>query len=95
MGEDAEDEAWWTRTREIIALVGRALPQRACVRCGSEDHYVRVYRNPDLRPAFSTDEAIDLICKRCGFLETHIADCLIEAVRSGTLPTRQPDTRNG
>jgi hypothetical protein len=95
MDAESEDEAWWARVRELIGLVGRALPKLQCVRCASEDHYVRVYRNPLLKPAFATDEAIDLVCKRCGLLETHVADCLIDAVKSGALPRDELGSGHG
>jgi hypothetical protein len=83
---DAVSDVEPERLRELIRLFGTALPDHACLRCGSGSLYVRAYRNPRLFPAFENDEVVETVCTRCGMVETHLVDLLHQAVAKGTLP---------
>jgi ribosomal protein L37E len=82
----ALDEVAPDRLNELARLYQRGLTSTACLRCGSDNHWVRAFHNPRLPRSFSSDEVLETVCQRCGMVETHIMEVLIRSVEDRMLP---------
>lgn len=66
--------------QRAIDAFTEAFPESRCLRCGHDKFFaLPVRRARDLRPHTDDDRILDIACRRCGFVESHVLGLLSRA----------------